>query len=72
MGTKNKPGKYDCLEGLDNDEPYFALRGLDVSSPIVVIEWIKLNFHTCPDDKIREAFELALAMKNYPKKKIAD
>ena len=71
MGTKNNPGKYDPLSKIKPDEPFFVLRGQDFTSPRLIMEWIKENLHV-NDDKLREAFECALKMKNYPHTKAAD
>lgn len=57
---------------LGDDEPIFILRGQDASAPLVVLDWIARNFATCPEAKLREAFEQALQMKNYPFKKLPD
>jgi hypothetical protein len=57
---------------LGDDEPVFVLRGQDISAPSVVLEWITRNFDTCPEHKLREAFEQALLMRGYPLKKTAD
>ena len=65
-------GANGCLAKSGDDEMLFILRAQDNSSPQVVMEWIKLNLLTCPDDKLREAFECALAMKNHTQKKVAD
>lgn len=70
-GTKKNPGKYSCLSKIKPDEPFFILRAQDAMSYRSVIEWIKDNPQV-PDDKLREAFECALAMKNYPHFKAAD
>lgn len=61
-----------CLKKAADDEPIFVLRGQDKSSAKVVMHWIAKNFDTCPDEKLREAFEHALKMKNYSVKKNAD
>jgi hypothetical protein len=61
-----------CLEKAAPDEPIFVLRAQDLTAPKVVLNWISENFLTCPDEKLREAFEHALRMKNYHTKKIAD
>lgn len=52
----------------------FTLVGQDLSSPIVICEWIKQNIHTAPDQKLRDALNDAIRMKNLPaeKKKHAD
>lgn len=41
MGTKNNPGKFDCYEKLDGDEPYFILRANDRQAPALVRAWAK-------------------------------
>lgn len=66
--------KYDdaCLIKAAADEPIFVLRGQDQSAPKVILHWIANNFETCPDDKLREAFEHALKMKNWTYRKEAD
>lgn len=61
-----------CLQNAKDNEPVFVLRGQDDSSPAVVLDWIQRNFESCPDDKLRDAFECALAMKNYTERKVAD
>jgi hypothetical protein len=66
------PGAKGCLGKAKDDEMLFILRAQDILAPIVVLEWIKLNFLNCPDDKLREAFEAAIKMKNYPGTKTAD
>ena len=43
MGTKNNPGKYDCYDKLDPDEPYFVLRAKDPSAPYLIRIWEKLR-----------------------------
>jgi hypothetical protein len=61
MGYKNTD---TCLQKAFDDEKLFVLMTRDMTSPAVVLEWIKLNINTQPDDKLREAFECALEMKN--------
>lgn len=61
-----------CLANAKDDEPVFVLRGQDETSPKVILHWIAKNFETCPDDKLRDAFECALIMKNYPNRKKPD
>lgn len=63
MGTK-KTG-IPCYDKADPDEPLFVLRGQDVSSPEVVIEWIKRNIKSAPDKKLHEALDAAIAMASY-------
>lgn len=39
MGTKNNPGKFDCYEAADPDEPMFVLLARDASAPHLVRLW---------------------------------
>lgn len=64
-------GAQGCLGKAKYDEMLFILRAQDVSSPKIVLEWIKENLH-CNDEKLREAFECVLVMKNTKNTKSAD
>lgn len=66
------PGAQGCLAKAKDNEMLFVLRAQDASAPIVVLEWIKLNFNTCPTNKLREAFECCLEMRDNSTQKIAD
>lgn len=61
-----------CLSKAGQNEMLFVLRGQDASSPKTVLFWIAENFDTCPDAKLREAFECALSMKQTRGIKVAD
>lgn len=39
MGTKNNPGKFDCYQNADPDEPLFILLARDDSAPKLVMDW---------------------------------
>lgn len=39
MGTKLKPGKFDCYANAADDEPIFVLLARDASAPASVEEW---------------------------------
>jgi hypothetical protein len=39
MGTKLKPGQFDCYEKADPDEPMFVLLARDASAPALVELW---------------------------------
>ncbi len=54
------------------NEPLFILRGTDPSAPMAVMEWIRLNFNTAPEHKLRSAFTQALLMRDFPSKKLPD
>lgn len=40
MGTRNRPGQYDCWSRLADDEPYFLLMARDNSAPAAIIAWV--------------------------------
>ena len=42
MGTKEKPGQFDCYETLAPDEPFFVLKGSDPSAALGVLMWAEL------------------------------
>jgi hypothetical protein len=39
MGTKEKPGRFDCIEKALTDEPVFVLLARDETAPLFVTEW---------------------------------
>lgn len=43
MGTKNKPGKYDCYANAEPDEPMFVLLARDPLAPFLVSLWAKMR-----------------------------
>lgn len=43
MGTKNSPGKFDCYEAADPDEPLFTLLGRDPLAGHLVSLWAKVR-----------------------------
>ena len=73
MGTKNNPGKYDCYENLDPDEPYFVLMGHDKSAHHLVRAWatgrlIEIKQNRRPESdmpQVDEAFQCAAAMEQW-------
>lgn len=50
----------------------FTVVGRDLSSPRVICEWIKENIETCPEDKLREALNRAIAMRYHSNRRRAD
>ena len=46
MGTKNNPGKFDCYENAEPDEPRFALLGRDPLAGLLVDLWVALRRHS--------------------------
>lgn len=69
MGYKHDD---ECLKKVHPEEPIFVLRAQDGSTPKLVMQWIGENIYNVPDEKLREAFEHALKMKDWPVKKLAD
>lgn len=65
-------GAQGCFGKAKDNEMLFILRAQDFTSPQIVLEWIKLNFNNCPDDKLTEAFNCALEMKKCSHRKSAD
>lgn len=67
-------GANACAHNAKPDEPVFVLRGQDVSAPHIVIEWVNQNLNTCPREKLLDAWDVAMAMKQYQRvnSKIAD
>ena len=51
----------------------FTLVEQDITAPGVICDWISRNIYTCPKEKLREALEAAIAMRDSDvKKKDAD
>jgi len=69
MGFKNTD---QTLLKVKENEAIFVLRGQDVTSPVIIMEWIKQNLPYCSDEKLRQAFECALSMRSYAPRKRAD
>jgi len=59
------------LQAARPDEEIFVLKELDETAPWVIMEWMKENFHTASEDKLRSAFESALRMKRADDKRRA-
>lgn len=56
--------EYGCLH-LNPGEPFFALRGQDVSAPTVVEHWALINNPHSPPHKIEAARKVADEMRLY-------
>lgn len=41
MGTKNQPGRFDCYDAAEPDEPIFILLARDPVAADLVREWVK-------------------------------
>lgn len=66
MGTKKRPGKYDCYEAADDDEPMFVLLARDPMAPDVVRYWAMWRELSGADAaKVDEARACARAMEDW-------
>lgn len=64
MGTKNKPGDFDCYANADPNEPMFILLGRDEDAPNLVAAWArKRELRGEATAKVQEAIDCANAMK---------
>jgi hypothetical protein len=68
MGTKLKPGAYDCYENAEPDEPMFVLLARDPLAPTLVRMWASQRWqeHENPA-KVAEARACAEAMEMWRK-----
>lgn len=66
MGTKLKPGKFDCYENAKPDEPMFVLLARDPLAPILVRLWADLREHAAGNpSKVFEARTCAIDMEKW-------
>lgn len=56
----------------ERGDEMFTLVGQDLSSPTVICEWIKQNIETAPPNKLKNALERALVMRETAHRKHAD
>lgn len=70
MGTKNKPGAFDCYANAEPDEPMFVLLARDKQAPGLVRRWAVERLGASEKDvsKAHEAFACADAMDEWRKK----
>ncbi len=63
MGSRNNPGKYDCLSKAEPDEPMFVLLGRDPCAPLLVTLWADIRARMGEEqEKVEEANACADAM----------
>jgi hypothetical protein len=63
MATKSNPGKFDCYDKAEADEPIFVLLGRDKHAPSLVCMWSMLRELDNEDQaKVEEARECARDM----------
>jgi len=67
MGTKNNPGKFDCYEKAELDEPMFILLARDKYAPTLVWLWAALRSLEDQEnkEKVDEARECVASMMMY-------
>jgi len=72
MGTKTKPGKFDCYAAAADDEPMFVLLARDRHAAQVVRHWVTLRLMEQLDggpapnrEKLQEAIDCADAMEEW-------
>lgn len=61
-----------CLKKVADDEMIFVLRAQDKSAPRVILHWMAKNFDFVSEEKLREAFEVAMEMKKWKNKRDPD
>lgn len=70
MGTKLKPGKFDCYANAEPDEPMFVLLGRDPLAPLLVELWadVRANLVKAEGEaeKVAEARSCAKSMRKWP------
>ena len=70
MGSKNKPGNFDCYATAEPDEPMFVLLGRDPLAPLLVELWAGLRAVLVKaegePEKIKEARQCAANMRDWP------
>src|SRR3990167_1330761 len=70
MGTKNKPGKFDCYSHADPDEPMFVLLGRDPIASVLVGLWVKIRqeMGETNEEKLMESVTCASALSHWAHK----
>lgn len=69
MGSKLKPGKFDCYESAAPDEPMFVLLARDPLAPILVEQWAALREHFAGNpSKVAEARSCAQDMRDWARR----
>jgi hypothetical protein len=70
MGTKNKPGKFDCYANAEPDEPMFILLGRDPMAGALVRMWAEMRANTGENSaKVKEALDCADALDAWAESK---
>ena len=70
MGTKLKPGKFDCYANAEPDEPMFVLLARDPLAPMLVRLWSDMREHFAGNpSKVFEARTCAIEMETWRHRK---
>ncbi len=70
MGTKNKPGKFDCYDKAEPDEPVFVLLGRDPHASALVEMWANVRQELGEDpEKVAEARHCSDEMARWAREK---
>ncbi len=76
MGTKNKPGEFDCYKNAEPDEPMFVLLGRDPTASMVVAFWrilkmemVKQGTSKSSQEKLEEAHVCSIALADWARLK---
>lgn len=79
MGSKNKPGDFDCYANAEPDEPMFVLLGRDPVASATVLFWRAMKMRMrmdgkskTSDAKLAEALACSKAMEEWSKSKGKD
>jgi hypothetical protein len=73
MSTRQSRPRFDCLDRLAPDEPYFVLRAQDRLAPEQIEAWaVEAQLNGCEPAKVAEARRIAVAMRRWPKRKMPD
>ena len=74
MGRFREDATIKKLQDSGSNEVVFVLREQDISAPGTIVDWIARNIESakCPDEKLREAFEVALQMRKCTRRKVPD
>ena len=62
-----------CFENArKNNELTFTLVEHDLTSPMIIVDWIRYNLRNCRAEKLHQALDVAIAMAHSPKRRHAD
>lgn len=72
MMSENDSDTQVYAKARNRGQETFTLVAQDRTSPRTILFWIGENFETAPPEKLRDAFERALRMREYNPRKWAD